>query len=202
MLLLLLAGGWWWFVAGRHRKSQPHGNVDDAVEESVEMMDNPMPVAAAARAASLASFAGTGNSPVIYSIPMEEDGETGSGDAAGAGGGRVPNPMYQSADPRNSTVARAPNPMYQPAANNNYDAGVTSNSTTPTPTTTSNCGGSGYLDNYHDADSVPNAGNAVYATPADGDDADEAKNLPNLVQVYSDGNGCNHVADGYGGTAA
>lgn len=55
-------------------------------------------------------------------------------------------------------------------------------------------------DNY-DADPVPNADRAEYATPLDDDVPKEARNLPILVQVYGVTNGHDCDADGNGGTA-
>lgn len=53
------------------------------------------------------------------------------------------------------------NVMYEPAANNAYDAGVTSNANRNATTAAAAAANGG----YYDADSVPSAGSAEYATP-------------------------------------
>ena len=45
------------------------------------------------------------NNGITYAVPFEDDD----------GAGRVPNPMYQSADGNGRELLRAPNPMYQSA---------------------------------------------------------------------------------------
>jgi len=132
LVTLCVAVVGWRYFAGRRRSSTARGNhggeLDGFVNESIEMMDNPMRAASVGRggAAEEARYAGyeppvmeqnaSAGSEFVYAVPVED----------AAGGARVPNPLYQPADgpsANNRTLVRLPNPIYQPASNSMHDDG-------------------------------------------------------------------------------
>lgn len=126
LLLLALATGCWWYFVGQHRSrmSQLVVNEGDFGNESIEMMNNPMPAAVAARASASVSGENTAevraaeleaeNAMLRKALSLAQDGDgraapdavvaasAAPGTAAALGAGNTPTIVQVYGDAQNS----------------------------------------------------------------------------------------------------